>query len=174
MVNKPKAVGTAAESAVVRALRTLGFPHAERRALAGAYDLGDITGCPGLVFEVKGGEAAKNASDGLITDWMAETEAERANARADVGVLVLQRRGIGASNAHRWWAILRLSDVVRLGSYGRHSTPTEVDCPARVLLADACVLLRRAGYGQPLDAPAEAVPAALTEVAQPPAAVASC
>ncbi|MFF3443589.1 hypothetical protein [Streptosporangium sp. NPDC002721] len=151
MVNKPKARGTATETAVVRALRTLGFPHAERRALAGAYDLGDITGCPGLVWEVKGGDAAKTASDGLIADWLAETEAERANAGADVGVLVMQRRSIGPSNAHRWWAVLRLSDVVRLGSYGRHTIPADIDCPVRLLLADVCTLLRRAGYGQPLD-----------------------
>jgi len=145
---RPKDIGTAAETAVVRALRTLGFPHAERRALAGAYDLGDITGCPGLVWEVKGGDAAKNASDGLIADWLAETEQERVNAGAGVGVLVIQRRGIGAGNAHRWWAIVRAKACISSADHA--AIP---DFPVRMLLADVCLLLRRAGYGQPLDEP---------------------
>ena len=145
MVNKPKALGTAAETAVVRALRTLGWPHAERRALAGAYDLGDITGCPGIVWEVKGGEAAKSASDKQITKWLAETETERVNAGADVGVLVLQRRGAGPRNAHRWWAYLR-------ASYVFPNLPEDEDFPVLMLLSYACHVLRRAGYGQPLEA----------------------
>lgn len=48
MTNRPKAIGTAAETAVVRYLAAHGFPAAERRALHGATDLGDITGTPGL------------------------------------------------------------------------------------------------------------------------------
>ena len=46
MTNRPKAIGTAAETAVVRYLAAHGFPAAERRALHGATDLGDITGTP--------------------------------------------------------------------------------------------------------------------------------
>ena len=48
-----KAKGTAAETAVVRFLQANGYPHAERRALAGAQDRGDVAGIPGLVIEVK-------------------------------------------------------------------------------------------------------------------------
>ena len=55
MTNRPKAIGTAAETAVVRYLAAHGFPNAERRALHGATDLGDITGTPSLCWEVKGG-----------------------------------------------------------------------------------------------------------------------
>ena len=39
MTNRPKAIGTAAETAVVRYLAAHGFPAAERRALHGARDL---------------------------------------------------------------------------------------------------------------------------------------
>lgn len=106
-MNKPKAIGTAAETAAVRALRQHGFPNAERRALAGTYDLGDIVGTPGIVWEVKGGAAAKTASDGQVEAWLDETETERVNARAAVGVLVMQRSGIGPANACRWWAVRR-------------------------------------------------------------------
>ena len=51
MTNRPKAIGTAAETAVVRYLAAHGFPAAERRALHGATDLGDITGTPQIVWE---------------------------------------------------------------------------------------------------------------------------
>ncbi|MFI7628440.1 hypothetical protein [Microbispora rosea] len=141
--NKSKEKGTAAETAVVKVLRANGFPHAERRTLKGIHDQGDITGCIGLCFEVKGGDAAKNASDNQITAWIAETETERINASADIGILVVQRRGVGPANADRWWAILRCNAWI-LGA-------TKHDFPVRMHLADACTLLRRAGYGTPLD-----------------------
>ena len=161
--NKSKEKGTAAETAVVRVLRTHGFPHAERRTLKGIYDQGDITGCIGLCFEVKGGDAAKNASDNQITAWLAETETERVNAGADIGILVVQRRGIGPGNADRWWAILRLGQVAALSRlaaanrlYPGLEAPGEgvlaVSAPVRMHLADVCALLRSAGYGTALEA----------------------
>jgi len=131
---RPKDIGTAAETAVVKALRVHGFPHAERRALAGTYDLGDIVGTVGIVWEVKGGEAAKSASDGQIEKWLEETERERLNANAEYGVLVVQRKGIGAPNAHRWWAIL-----------------AEQHYTTRWYLEDICYWLRAQGYGTPLE-----------------------
>lgn len=131
---RPKDIGTFAETAVVKAIRPRGFPHAERRALAGTHDLGDIVGTPGIVWEVKGGEAAKSASDGQIDKWLAETERERLNAEADMGVLVVQRRGIGAPNAHRWWAVFSGGPYV-----------------LRWYLEDACRTLRKSGYGTPLE-----------------------
>lgn len=141
---RPKDIGTAAETAVVRALRGLGWPHAERRALAGAHDLGDVTGTPGVAWEVKGGKQTRTTSDEQIAAWMAEAEVERVNAHADFGVLVLQRHGVGPANAHRWWAYLQADDWI--SGYG-------VNIPIRLLLADACTLLRVAGYGTPLPEP---------------------
>lgn len=138
-MNRPKAIGTAAETAVVRYLQANGFPHAERRAMRGTLDCGDITGTPGICWEVKGGEAARSASDGLIDQWLDETERERVNARADVGVLVVQRRGIGPANAGSWWAI----------------TPVSVGgeiVPVRWLLRDYALGLRSSDYGDPLGA----------------------
>lgn len=135
---KPRQIGTAAETAVVRYLRGHGFPHAERRSLKGALDQGDVTGTPGLCWEIKGGAAAKNASDGQVTAWLEETEAERRNANAQLGILVLQRPGIGPDNAGRWWAILWTG------------LPYARIFPARYHLADAVTMLRTAGYGDPL------------------------
>lgn len=156
-MNKPKAIGTKAETAVARYLAANGFPYAEKRRPEGRRDRGDITGCPGVCIEVKGGDAAKNASDLLVTDWLAETETERVNARADIGVLVLQRRGVGPANAGRWWAVMLHVAVYDLRSGDDRLAQPEVwdlvdSTPLRMLLVDAVRLLRAAGYGQTLTA----------------------
>lgn len=149
-MNKPQAIGTRAETAVVRYLQANGWPNAERRRLRGRLDAGDITGTPGVCIEVKGGDQARYASDNDIADWLAETWVERGNADADVGVLVVQRRGVGPTNAGRWWAVMRLGDAMALRD---PSTPPELRCawPVRMLLADVVELLRGAGYGDPVE-----------------------
>lgn len=116
MVNRPKAIGTAAETAVVRAARQLGFPQADRLTLTGNKDRGDVGLCPGVIIEVKGGEHARAATDLDIDRWLDETERERRHAFADVALLVVQRRGIGTPNAHRWWAWWRLGQLKQLRS----------------------------------------------------------
>ena len=45
-----KSKGTAWETAIVRFLKDRGWPNAERRALGGANDRGDIAGVVGVVF----------------------------------------------------------------------------------------------------------------------------
>lgn len=109
---RPKDIGTEAETAVVRYLRDNGWPHAERRALSGAKDLGDITGCPALVWEVKGGAAAKSAGPKDVDRWLDETETERLNASADIGILVKARAGYGVRRVGMWWAVVPLMVVV--------------------------------------------------------------
>ena len=106
-----------------------GFPFAERRALHGSTDLGDITGTPGLVWEVKAGEAAMTASDNQIIAWLVETEKERCNAKkAEFGTLVVQRR---RQNPRNWWAIT--TDL--------HGNPVWTR------LADRTFALRMMGFG---------------------------
>lgn len=148
MTNRPKQIGTAAESAVVKALRAHGFPHAERRALSGAADHGDILLCPGVIAEVKGGAAAKDASDGLLQVWWEETQREKINARADVALLIVARRGIGPANADRWWAVMPLDQLRQmLGAWDPVPTGTGL---VRLHLRDAAILLRAYGYGEAL------------------------
>jgi hypothetical protein len=148
MVNRPKNIGTAVETAIVRAARTRGFPHADRLTLTGAHDRGDIGLCPGVIIEAKGGEQAKNASDGQIAAWLHETEQECKNAHADVAFLVTQRPGIGAPNAHRWWAHWRLGWLDNLRDNKRDTTnPTII----RLTLNDSLQLIQNAGYGTPHD-----------------------
>lgn len=148
---RPKDIGTAAETAVVRYLQTHGWPYAERRALAGAQDLGDVTGTPGLAWEVKGGRAAEQASDGLLSDWLAETEVERTHAGADIGVLVTKRSGYGPARAASWWAHLDVRQLARLTQGDAADMPdTAAAAPVRMHLSTAVLLLRAAGYGEPL------------------------
>jgi hypothetical protein len=140
---RSKDIGTDAERAVVRFLQENGFPHAERRALRGTHDAGDITGTPGVAWEVKGGDKAKTASDGLIEQWIEETRNETENADADVGVLVVQRKGVGPANAGRWWAII--PDVELVDPHYSGDLPATVTI--RLHLAEACRILNRWGYG---------------------------
>lgn len=146
MGNRPKNIGTAAETAVVRAARTRGFPGADRLTLTGANDRGDIRLCPGVILEVKGGQAAKTASDTQIAAWLVETERERVNAGADVGILVTARPGVGAPNAHRWFAHMPTGGFLTLnGARALDDAPGTV----RTTLDSALWLLRVAGYGDP-------------------------
>lgn len=82
-----KRKGTAWESTIVDYLRGSGVPHAERRALNGAKDRGDIAGLPGVVIE------AKSAAQVTLASWLDEAHAERANDGASVGVVWFKRRG---------------------------------------------------------------------------------
>lgn len=107
-MSRAKQKGTIAESALVAYLRTSGFPFAERRALTGSVDLGDITGTPCLVWEVKNHKTYK------IPEWMQETQLEAENAKADYGILVIKPNGVGLTNQKNWWAVLDLESLVRL------------------------------------------------------------
>lgn len=107
-MSRAKQKGTIAESALVAYLRNFGFPFVERRALTGSVDLGDITGIPGLVIEVKNHKTYK------IPQWMDETKLERENAKADYGILVIKPNGIGLTNQKNWWAVLDVEALVRL------------------------------------------------------------
>ena len=107
-MSKSKAKGTIAESALVKYLLLQGFPGAERRALTGNNDQGDITGIPGLVMEVK------NQRTYHIPAWLDETEIETANAKADYGLLIIKPNGVGLGNVADWWAVLPVCDAISL------------------------------------------------------------
>lgn len=149
-MNRPRQIGTHAESAVVRTAVLRGFPYADRHALHGARDTGDVGLCPGVVVEVKGGEAARACSDLDVQNWLDQTARERDHANAAVAFLVVQRRGVGSRNAARWWAYWRLgwiSDLsyIQAFGYARHVV-------VRMTLGDALDMLRAAGYGEPIEA----------------------
>ena len=160
MARRSKDIGTDTERAVARYLMTHGWPSAEIRRTHGSLDLGDITGTPGLVWEVKGGHQAEAASDADITEWLDETEAERANAHADIGILVWKRKGKGHASVGAWWAAIPGWGYVYLARIGHSAIPSPNSFgtmnvyheapPVRLLLADLVRMLRTAGYGNQL------------------------
>jgi hypothetical protein len=81
-----KEKGTAWETAIVRYLKDSGFPLAERRALAGTSDRGDIANLPVVV-------EAKNCRRDELPGWVDEATSEAVNAGVDVGVVWHHRRG---------------------------------------------------------------------------------
>jgi hypothetical protein len=105
VANPSKDRGTRWESRVVTFLRENGHPYAERRALAGNKDLGDIGGIPGLVIECKNTKAIS------LAQWMDEAIAERDNAKASLGVVVFPRRNHSVARAY---VVLELQDFARL------------------------------------------------------------
>lgn len=101
-----KAKGRNGETAVVNYLRSVGIP-AERRRLAGIEDMGDISGWPGVVCEVKATKKIDLA--GALDEAM--TEARNADkrlpfhrGRAHAPLLVVKRRG--RTLANDWYAVL--------------------------------------------------------------------
>lgn len=86
-MSRQKEKGTRWESRVVGYLRAQGFPHAERRALTGGTDRGDINAAPGLVIE------CKDQSRHSFSEWLDEAVIEGRNAAADVAVVWAHRRG---------------------------------------------------------------------------------
>lgn len=99
-MSKSKQKGTAAETAVVKALQRLGWPHVERRALQGTLDKGDVAGMPGVCWEVK------DAKTWQVSGWLQETLEERMNAKATHGILVIKLPGVGHSNAEKWLTVM--------------------------------------------------------------------
>lgn len=139
---KPRDIGTRAETAVVRYLRDHGWPHAERRALRGNQDAGDITGTPGVCWSVKAGAYAANPSDRQIGEWLDELDKQRLNAGAGWGVLVTRRQRVG--DPGRWWAWIDARLIVEAWGGARwDGDPMWL----RGHLWQAVEILRRAGYG---------------------------
>jgi Holliday junction resolvase len=106
-LSRAKQKGTSAETAVVNYLNENGF-NVERRALQGSKDRGDINGVPNTVIEVKAGKNYR------IPEWLKETEQERLNDEAALGVLVVKPVGKGVGSVEDWWAIVPLSTIVTL------------------------------------------------------------
>lgn len=118
-MSKAKDIGTRAETAVRNYLLSVGYHplDAHRNVLKGTADEGDVwlRETYGLiVFEVKGGKMAKEASYGQIEKWMLEAETERANADGKFGFLVTQRAGVGYPRAGEWWGYAKVEDIIYL------------------------------------------------------------
>jgi hypothetical protein len=93
-----KRKGSAAELAVAKWLRKLGWIHAERSRAGWQDDRGDIDGMPGVVVEVK------NEKRIDIPGYLRELEVEMENAKAWTGTVIIKRRG--STNVDDWYAVM--------------------------------------------------------------------
>jgi hypothetical protein len=142
MTNRPKDIGTRAETAVLRQILPY-FPAAERLALKGKADEGDIGHTGDFIFEVKGGKQTEQVGDAQLTAWMGEAVTEAANRDVGFGVLVLQRKGYGLPRARRWWVWISGGDLAEIMG-GCWLPPGFV--PVRMELGDFLDLLADQGY----------------------------
>jgi hypothetical protein len=139
-MSKAKAIGTRAETAVRNYLLSVGYDELEahRNVLSGSEDQGDVwlrepeRGL--IVFELKGGNMAKNASYEQCLKWFKETEKEKKHANANYGFLVTQRAGVGYPRAGEWWAYATLGDLSNLLCAVGRSDSTVVRLPLRELV----------------------------------------
>jgi hypothetical protein len=152
VTSKSKRIGDNAEKGVASYLAATGWPDAEWRRGRGIHDAGDIAGTPRICWQVKGGAYAHAAKDSDVATWVADVERQRIKARAEIGIVAIARKGYGPARASFWWAIMTLPQFLPLVSL-----PTDYEHPpiqVRLYLRDVVSLLRRAGYGLPLDAAA--------------------
>jgi hypothetical protein len=99
LVTSPqKRKGSAAELAVAKWLRKLGWIHAERSRAGWTDDRGDIDGMPGVCIEVK------NEKRIDLPGYLRELEVEMANAQAWTGTVIVKRRG--SMNVDDWYAVM--------------------------------------------------------------------
>ena len=98
MTSPQKRKGSAAELAVAKWLRKLGWIHAERSRAGWQDDRGDIDGMPGVCIEVK----AEKKID--IPGYLRELEVEIENAKAWTGTVIIKRRG--SMNVDDWYAVM--------------------------------------------------------------------
>ena len=143
-MSKAKNIGTRAETAVRNHLLSKGYTalEAHRNVLKGSADEGDVwlREYFGLVvFEVKGGNAAKTASHNQVLKWFEEAQIERNNADAKLGFLVTQRPGVGYPRSGEWWAYADLSDLVWLRT---RSESTQRGTIARLTLSELVDLFK--------------------------------
>lgn len=149
--------GKVTEQLAAKWFRGNGFPGAERTVRTGyrspnreLADEGDLDLCPGVIVSVKSLRPV-NRAERAVGGWLADAEAQRVAACAELVLLVVRREG--TADVGEWWSWLSVVTVVLpldpiVGTVDLHAVPA---APARFATADAARLLRSAGYGLALE-----------------------
>jgi hypothetical protein len=145
MVRRPQDKGREAENFAVSFLKERGWPYMERKRLRGAKDEGDLTGAPGLMFEIKYLGARVSPR---MAAWMKQVQVQTEHANADFGVLIVKPPNVGGRNAGKFWAVMAedsFSDLFMQASasgrhvpiaYYAHSNARLTTLPARIAELD--------------------------------------
>lgn len=157
-------VGKETEQLVARYLRSRGLEGVERAVRTGfrtrdraVADSGDLTGWPGVCVQVKS-LRPHNAAERQTRTWLAETEEQRVQSGASVGLLVVRRWG--TTNAGEWWCFVQLGTLLHLAAEaaGRMvpSMPQTVrEAPVRLELSDAVTMMQTWGWAPAQPEPLE-------------------
>lgn len=129
-MNRNKNVGTAAETASARFLQSMGWPHAERRALSGRVDRGDLAGVIGVTWQIKA------VAKPQYTKWFEEVVQQAENDNNSLPVLVHK---IKYKNVAQWDAFLQVDWLMEAQHFGKYEF-------ARVEFGMACRILQARGY----------------------------
>ena len=119
-----KAKGRMVENQAVEWLRANGWPYAERRRLAGAEDMGDVSGVLGITIEVKSAAAWKPAQ------WLKETRVEMVNSGDDVGFAMCRPKA--TNNVDDWVFIIPsevLLELLTAAGWRATDARTEIEPP---------------------------------------------
>jgi hypothetical protein len=144
-VTNPK--GTQTETAAAKWLQLHGFPGAQRKPKYGNRDRGDLDLAPSVIAEVKAYKLPTGTpTPAQLDKWMAQAAAEKANAGAAYCPLIVKRPG--TTDVGRWFAFLTFADLALLtGAF----VPLDLDdVPVSMPVSALALLLRSAGYGEPL------------------------
>lgn len=150
-MSKSKSIGTRFESALVSWLHAQGETGAERLALHGSADEGDvgnfrISGLP-AVAECK---CHKRWSKADLERWQAETRAERRARGAIVGVLVVHKANCGEARFGQNHAYVTFRDLQLMTTGGAASIDALDEMWARLDL-DTLARVMRMGTGRDCD-----------------------
>ena len=131
--------GTRAETAVVRLAREMGWPYAERRALTGGKDRGDVTGVIGVTIQIKDVERKS------VGKWQQDTLEQSMNDSTKTCLLIVKTK---YKNVKQWdtyiplYQLLYESDTMRTVFSGAWEELPWV----RMDLEHAFEWLKEAGY----------------------------
>lgn len=132
-MSKNKDAGTWAETQVTRSYIKAGWLYAERRALTGALDKGDIAGIPDFCTQVK------NVATPRLETWFAELLDQKENAKASGCLLVVRKKYKPVAKWDAWMPYGQLCPGV--------ATPPEGVSPwVRMDLDLAQAWMKTAGY----------------------------
>jgi len=105
-LSKSKRTGTQWETDVVRYLRERGYQDAERRALSGISDKGDIINAGPYTWE------CKNTATIDLAGGIEETKVETRNAGTRYGFLIVKRRRKPVSEGYAVMTLAQLCDLL--------------------------------------------------------------
>ena len=153
-------VGKETERLVAAYLRSRGLDGVERSVRTGfataqrsVADAGDLTGWPGVCVQVKSLRPA-NAAERQTRQWLAETEQQRQQSGAGVGLLVVRRWG--TLNVGEWWCFLLARDLFGMAD-GHSATALRQLAPVRLELSDVVSMMQTWGWAPAQPGPLERI-----------------